>query len=256
MSEVLTARDGGILTITLNRPEVYNAFNAALHAGLRAALEEAAAPDVRAVVITGAGKGFCAGQDLKEFQEMPESIRERLEQTYHPNIRLIRRLEKPVVAAVNGACAGAGLSLAAACDIRIASDAATFVPGFIGIGLVPDSGGTWFLHRLLGFARAFEWMTSNRRLTAAEAHAWELVSEVVEAGAFAARTAELAAFYAESPTRAIGMTKRLFEHAYTATLEEQLELEARFQQEATASADFTEGVTAFLEKRPPRFTGA
>jgi 2-(1,2-epoxy-1,2-dihydrophenyl)acetyl-CoA isomerase len=249
MSEVLTSRDGAVLTITLNRPEVFNAFNAALHAALRAALDEAAAADVRAVVITGAGRGFCAGQDLKEFQEMPESIQERLEQTYHPNIRLIRGLEKPVIAAVNGACAGAGLSLAAACDIRIASDAATFVPGFIGIGLVPDSGGTWFIHRVLGFARAFEWMTSNRRLTAAEAHAWELVSEVVEAETFADRAAEL-------PTRAIGMTKRLFEHAYTATLEAQLELEARLQQEATESADFGEGVAAFLEKRPPRFTGA
>jgi 2-(1,2-epoxy-1,2-dihydrophenyl)acetyl-CoA isomerase len=210
---------------------------------------------VRAVVITGAGKGFCAGQDLKEFQEMPESIQERLEQTYHPNIRLIRGLEKPVIAAVNGACAGAGLSLAAACDIRIASDAATFVPGFIGIGLVPDSGGTWFLHRLLGFARAFEWMTSNRRLTAAEAHAWGLVSEVVEADSFAARTAEFAALYADLPTRAIGMTKQLFEHAYGATLEEQLALEARLQQQATATEDFAEGVTAFLEKRPPRFSG-
>ena len=255
-SEVLTSRDGAVLTITLNRPEVFNAFNAALHAGLRSALEDAAAPDVRAVVITGAGKGFCAGQDLKEFREMPESIQDRLEQTYHPNIRLIRGLEKPVIAAVNGACAGAGLSLAAACDLRIASDAATFVPGFIGIGLVPDSGGTWFLHRLLGFARAFEWMTSNRRLTAAEAHAWGLVSEVVEADSFAARAAALATFYAELPTRAIGMTKRLFEHAYTATLDAQLELEAKLQQEATGSADFAEGVTAFLEKRAPRFTGS
>ena len=182
---MLTSREGAVLTITLNRPEVFNAFNAALHAAFRAALEEAAGADVRAVVITGAGKGFCAGQDLKEFQEMPESIRERLEQTYHPNIRLIRGLEKPVIAAVNGPCAGAGLSLAAACDIRIAADAATFVPGFIGIGLIPDSGGSWFIHRLLGFARAFEWMTSNRRLTAAEAHAWGLVSEVVEADRFA-----------------------------------------------------------------------
>jgi 2-(1,2-epoxy-1,2-dihydrophenyl)acetyl-CoA isomerase len=255
MTEALTTRGGGVLTITLNRPEVYNAFNAALHAALRDALEQAADPAVRAVVITGAGKGFCAGQDLKEFQELPESIQERLEQTYHPNIRLIRSLEKPVIAAVNGACAGAGLSLAAACDIRIASDAATFVPGFIGIGLVPDSGGTWFLHRLLGFARAFEWMTSNRRLTAAEAHAWGLVSEVVEADSFAARTNELAALYADLPTRAIGMTKQLFEHAYGATLEEQLALEARLQQQATESEDFAEGVSAFLEKRPPRFTG-
>jgi 2-(1,2-epoxy-1,2-dihydrophenyl)acetyl-CoA isomerase len=255
MSEVLTARDGAVLTITLNRPEVFNAFNAALHAGLRAALEHAGDPEVRAVVITGAGRGFSAGQDLKEFQEMPESIRERLESTYHPNIRLIRGLEKPVIAAVNGPCAGAGLSLAAACDIRIASDAATFVPGFIGIGLVPDSGGSWFIHRLLGFARAFEWMTSNRRLTAAEAHAWGLVSEVVEAEQFAARAAELAATYAEQPTRGIGLTKRLFDHAFDASLDEQLELEAELQQAATGTADFAEGVAAFLEKRPPRFTG-
>ncbi len=256
MTEVLTAREGAVLTITLNRPDVFNAFNAALHAGLRAALEAAGDPEVRAVVITGAGRGFCAGQDLKEFQELSGSIRDRLEQTYHPNIRLIRGLEKPVIAAVNGPCAGAGLSLAAACDIRIASDAATFVPGFIGIGLVPDSGGSWFIHRLLGFARAFEWMTSNRKLTAAEAHAWGLVSEVVEAEQLPARAAELAAGYAEQPTRGIGLTKRLFEHAYDASLDEQLELEAELQQAATGTADFAEGVAAFLEKRAPRFTGS
>jgi 2-(1,2-epoxy-1,2-dihydrophenyl)acetyl-CoA isomerase len=256
MSEVLTERDGGVLTITLNRPDVFNAFNVALHAALHAALEDAAAPDVRAVVITGAGRGFCSGQDLKEFQEAPGSIRDRLEQTYHPNIRLIRGLEKPVIAAVNGPCAGAGLSLAAACDIRIAADVATFVPGFIGIGLVPDSGGSWFLHRLLGFARAFEWMTSNRKLTAVEAHAWGLVSEVVDSDGLAARAAQLAGFYAALPTRAIGLTKRLFEHAYDATLEEQLALEAELQQAATGTADFAEGVQAFLEKRPPRFSGA
>jgi 2-(1,2-epoxy-1,2-dihydrophenyl)acetyl-CoA isomerase len=253
MSEVLTERDGAVLTITLNRPEVFNAFNAALHAALAAALEEAADPGVRAVVITGAGRGFCAGQDLKEFSEMPESIRERLEQTYHPNIRAIRGLAKPVIAAVNGPCAGAGLSLACACDLRIAADTATFVPGFIGIGLVPDSGGSWFVHRLLGFARAFEWMTSNRKLTAAEAHAWGLVSEVT--GDLPARAAALAAEYAALPTRGIGLTKRLFEHAYTASLDEQLELEAALQQEATGTADFAEGVAAFIEKRPPEFRG-
>lgn len=253
--EVLTTRDGGVLTITLNRPEVYNAFNRALQDGVRAALEQAADPAVRAVVVTGAGKGFCAGQDIKEFQELPGTIADALEQTYHPNVRLLRSLEKPVIAAVNGACAGAGLSFACACDVRVASDAASFVPGFVGIGLVPDAGGTWFIHRLLGFARAFDWMSTNRRLSAEEALAWGLVSEVVPAERFAERTAELAATWAALPTRAVAWTKRLFEHAHDAGLEAQLALEARLQQEATGTADFAEGVSAFLEKRPPSFTG-
>ena len=254
--EVLTSREGAVLTITFNRPEVYNAFNRDLHAALHEALVEARDAAVRCVVVTGAGKGFCAGQDLKEFGQVAGSIREALEATYHPNIRLVRALEKPVIAAVNGPAAGAGLSFACACDLRVASDAATFVPGFVGIGLVPDSGGTWFVHRLLGFARAFEWMTSNRKLSAAEALAWGLVSEVVESDGLAARTAELAGFYAGLPTRGVGLTKRLFEHAYDASLEEQLALEAELQQEATGTADFAEGVQAFLEKRPPRFSGS
>ena len=253
--EVLTSRDGAVLTITLNRPEVYNAFNRALHDALHEALTEAQDAAIRCVVVTGAGKGFCAGQDLKEFGQVSGSIREALETTYHLNIRLVRALEKPVIAAVNGPAAGAGLSFACACDLRIASDAATFVPGFVGIGLVPDSGGTWFVHRLLGFARAFEWMCANTRLSAAEALDWGLVSEVIAADAFAARVSELAAEWAARPTLAVGRTKQLFEHAFSASLESQLALEAELQQASVATADFREGVDAFLEKRAPQFTG-
>jgi 2-(1,2-epoxy-1,2-dihydrophenyl)acetyl-CoA isomerase len=254
MAEVEVTRDGAVQTITLNRPDVLNAFNRALHTALRVALREARDPEVRAVVLTGAGRGFSAGQDLKEFGEAG-NVRDALRESYHPNVLAIRALEKPVIAAVNGVCAGAGLSLACVCDFRIAADDASFVPGFIGIGLVPDAGGTYFLHRLLGAARAFEWMSSNRRLTAAEAHAWGLISEVVKADALQARAAELAATYAALPTRGIGMTKRLFDHADNATLEEQLEMEAQLQAAATKTEDFGEGVAAFLEKRAPRFTG-
>jgi 2-(1,2-epoxy-1,2-dihydrophenyl)acetyl-CoA isomerase len=255
MAEVETSRQGGVLTITLNRPDVLNAFNADMHRGLAAALKDARAADVRAVVITGAGRGFCVGQDLTEFREAPGDIGERLRGNYHPNILAIRALEKPVIAAVNGAAAGAGLSFACVCDLRIASDAASFVPAFINIGLVPDSGGSYFVTRILGPARAFEWLATGRKLTAAEAHGWGLVSEVVEADAFPARVSEVAAQLAAMPTRGIGMTKRLIGHALTATLEQQLEREAELQTAATQTEDFKEGVAAFLEKRPPNFRG-
>jgi 2-(1,2-epoxy-1,2-dihydrophenyl)acetyl-CoA isomerase len=161
-----------------------------------------------------------------------------------------------VLAAVNGPAAGAGISLACACDLRLAADDSTFVPAFINIGLVPDSGSTYFVRRLLGTARAFEWLTSGRRLTAAEAHAWGLVSEVIDAESLQPRAAELAAQLAAMPTRGIALTKRLLDHAEHATLEEQLELEAQLQAEATRTCDFREGVDAFLEKREPRFEGA
>jgi 2-(1,2-epoxy-1,2-dihydrophenyl)acetyl-CoA isomerase len=254
MAEVEVSRNGAVQTITLNRPDKLNAFTRTVHEELHAALEDARDPAVRAVVITGAGRGFSAGQDLGAFGEA-DDVAAMLRATYHVNVLAIRSLEKPVIAAVNGVCAGAGLSLASACDIRLASDAAFFVPGFVGIGLIPDSGGTYFLQRLLGTARAFEWMTSNRRLTAAEAHAWGLVSEVIEADSFAARVAERAAEIAAGPTRAVALTKRLYDAAATATLEEQLEAEAEAQAEAARTADFREGVAAFAEKREARFSG-
>ena len=255
MPEVETSRDGAVLTITLNRPDVLNAFTAEMHRQLVGALKEARGDEVRAVVITGAGRGFCVGQDLNEFGEAARDIAGRLRTNYHPTIRAVRELEKPVIAAVNGPAAGAGLSFACACDLRVAAESATFVPAFINIGLVPDMGGTFFVTRLLGSPRAFEWMTSGRRLTAHEALAWGLVSEVVPDDRLAGRAAEWAAQLAAMPTRGIGMSKRLFDSADRATLEEQLEREAQLQAAATQTDDFREGVNAFLEKRQPRFEG-
>src|SRR6266513_6157549 len=189
MAEVETTREGAVLTITLNRPDVLNAFNTEMQKAFAAALKEARGSDVRAVVVTGAGRGFCVGQDLTEFKEAAGDIGSRLRETYHPNVLAIRALEKPVIAAVNGPAAGAGMSFACACDIRIAAESASFVPAFINIGLVPDSGGTYFVVELLGYARAFEWMSSGRKLSAAEAREWGLVSEVAEGDGLAARAA-------------------------------------------------------------------
>jgi len=255
MPEVETSRDGAVLTITLNRPDVLNAFTAEMHRQLVGAFKEARSEDVRAVVITGAGRGFCVGQDLNEFGEAARDIAGRLRTNYHPTIRAVRELEKPVIAAVNGPAAGAGLSFACACDLRVAAEGATFVPAFINIGLVPDMGGTFFVTRLLGSPRAFEWMTSGRRLTAQEALDWGLVTEVVPDDHLAARAAEWAGQLAAMPTRGIGMSKRLFDSADRAPLEEQLEREAQLQAAATQTDDFREGVDAFLEKREPRFEG-
>jgi len=256
MAEVETSRDGAVLTITLNRPDVLNAFDTNMHRALGAALKDARDGAVRAVVLTGSGRGFCVGQDLTEFREASGDIAARLRENYHPNIRAIRALEKPVIAAVNGVAAGAGVSLASACDLRLAADTANFIPAFINIGLIPDSGGSYFVTRLIGAARAFEWFASGKKLTAAEAHAWGLVSEVLQTDGLASRVAELAGQLAELPTRGIGMTKRLLDAALGSTLEEQLEREAQLQAAATQTADFREGVAAFLEKRPPRFSGS
>ena len=256
MADVEVSRAGAVLTITLNRPDVLNALNGAMHRGIQAALRDAEDPSVRAVVITGAGRGFCVGQDLQEFSSGAGDVAENLRQNYHRNVLAIRALEKPVIAAVNGPAAGAGMSLALACDVRIAADSASFVPAFINIGLVPDSGGTWLVRRLLGAARAFEWLTTGRRLGAEEARTWGLVSEVVPADELEHRTHEVAELFAAMPTRAVWHTKRLLDAAQETTFAEQLELEAVTQAEMTQTHDFTEGVAAFLAKRPAEFTGA
>jgi 2-(1,2-epoxy-1,2-dihydrophenyl)acetyl-CoA isomerase len=256
MPDVEVTRDGAVLTLTLNRPDVLNALNRSVHQAMYDGLRQAADdPSVRAVVVTGAGRGFCVGQDLQEFSTGAGDVTQNLRDNYHRNVLAIRSLEKPVIAAVNGAAAGAGLSLALACDVRIAAASAAFVPAFVKIGLVPDSGGTWLVRRLLGTARAFEWLTTGRRLSADEALAWGLVSEVASDEEFAARAHEVAQLFAAMPTRAVWHTKRLLDAAETSSFGEQLELEATTQAELTQTFDFTEGVAAFLEKREARFTG-
>jgi 2-(1,2-epoxy-1,2-dihydrophenyl)acetyl-CoA isomerase len=255
MAEVEMRRDGAVLTIALNRPDKLNAFDAATHKAFAAALKEAGDDEARAVVLTGSGRGFCVGQDLAELREGDRDVAALLRERWNRHVFGIRSLEKPVLAAVNGAAAGAGLSLACACDLRVAADSAAFVPAFVNVGLVPDTGGSWLVPRLLGYARAFEWMCSGRKVGAEEALAWGLVSEVVPADAVLERTQERAAAFAALPTRAIGMSKRLFERAAASRLEEQLELEAQLQVAATRTEDFAEGVAAFLEKRGPRFGG-
>jgi 2-(1,2-epoxy-1,2-dihydrophenyl)acetyl-CoA isomerase len=256
MADVDVTREGAVLTITLNRPEVLNALNRSMHQGIRDALARAEDPSVRAVVITGEGRGFCVGQDLSEFASGAGDVAQSLRDSYHRNVLAIRALEKPVIAAVNGAAAGAGMSLALACDIRIAADTASFVPAFIKIGLVPDSGGTWLVRRLLGAARAFEWLTTGHKLSADGARDWGLVSEVVPADQLPERVAEIARQFAAMPTRAVWETKRLLDAAETSTFEEQLELEAVTQGEQVQTDDFREGVAAFLGKREAEFTGA
>jgi 2-(1,2-epoxy-1,2-dihydrophenyl)acetyl-CoA isomerase len=255
MAEVETTREGAVLTIALNRPDKLNAFDGAMHAAFAAALKVAADAEVRAVVLTGAGRGFCVGQDLAELQEGERDVAGLLRSRWNRHVLGLRGLEKPVLAAVNGPAAGAGLSLACACDLRVAADSAAFVPAFVNVGLVPDTGGSWLVPQLLGYARAFEWMGSGRKIGADEALTWGLVSEVVPADGVVARTQERAAELAALPTRAIGMTKRLLEGAAGTRLEAQLEREAQLQLAATRTDDFAEGVAAFLEKREPRFTG-
>ena len=215
-----------MLWITLNRPDALNALNAPMYDGLAVALEEAADPEVRAVVLTGAGRGFCAGQDVNELRGPTYGIADRIREHLNRTVLAIRGLEKPVIAAVNGPAAGAGLSLALACDVRLAADTAVFAPAFSGLGLAPDSGATWLAGRLLGPGRAFEWLTTGRELSARQALEWGLVSELVAGDELPARAAEVAELFAAMPTRAVWETKRLLDLAQTSTLEQQLESEA------------------------------
>ena len=251
-------RDGAAW-IRLDRPDKLNALTGRMAEEVLEVLGASAAdPAVRCVVITGEGRGFSAGQDLGEFSARgpsPADIAEHLRSGYNRMIAALVELPKPVLAGVNGVAAGAGLSLALACDVRLASDAATFLQAFVKIGLVPDSGGTWLLPRAVGFARALELSITGRKVEAEEAARIGLVHRVVPAESFARELEELAASFAEGPTRAVGATKRLLSQAMGSTLAETLEREAVVQAEMAGSPDFVEGVQAFLDKRPARFTG-
>lgn len=235
MNPVLTRLDGDVFTVTLNRPERLNALDTATLHALAEAWQEAADPAIRAVVVTGAGRGFCAGADLRASKEAVGRSGESLRHTYHPHVLAMAALDKPVIAAVNGPAAGAGLSLAAGADLRIAAREATFVPAFGRIGLVPDAGGAYFLPRLLGYARAYEWLVTGRALDADEALTWGLVSEVVSAEELLPRATELAKRMAATPGLAAGLTKRLLNHGLNVGLAELLDEEARLQAQAVAA---------------------
>ncbi len=247
----------GIMTLVLNRPESYNAINEQMKKELNDALKDASRdPSVRCVVIRGAGeKAFCSGQDLKEHQGQKRSLRESLERSYNPIIRKIREMEKPVIAMINGVAAGAGCSLALACDMRIMASTAKLIEVFVRIGLVPDSGSHWFLPRLAGMARAFEYAATGRDITADEAERVGLVNRVVPPDQLEPVTMDLARTLAVAPTRAIGLIKRTLNKALTSDLDALLDYEAMIQEIASQTEDHKEGVQAFLEKRAPRFRG-
>jgi 2-(1,2-epoxy-1,2-dihydrophenyl)acetyl-CoA isomerase len=258
MAEIETLRveqTGAVLTLTLDRPKA-NAFDLPLVDALLDALRKAEAdPGVRCLVLTGAGKVFSAGQDVTAFGEGPVSFRKHLERTYNRLILKMRTLEKPIVGAINGAAAGAGLGVAMATDLRIAAAGARFVFGFTGIGLTADSGASLMLPLLIGLARASEVAFTNMPVTADQALAYGLVNRVVPEGELAGAAAELAASLASGPTRALGLTKRAFYHAALSSLPDVLDYEAHLQEIAGRTEDHREGVRAFLEKRTASFRG-
>lgn len=251
----------GVGTITLNRPDKLNAFNDELTFRLQDSLKEMEkSKEVRAVILTGAGRGFSAGQDLQSrsiSQDMGErpSLGDSIKRRYNPIVTKLRRMEKPIIAAVNGVAAGAGASLAFACDYRIVSKKASFIQSFTKVGLIPDSGSTFMLPRLIGATKAFELMLNAEKLTAEKALELNLVNQVVEEDEVMKVALELAEKLAKGPTKAFGLTKRAFNKALFPDLEELLEYEAGLQEIAGRSDDFQEGVKAFVEKRTPAYTG-
>jgi len=255
---LLESLEGGVLTLILNRPARLNAFNVALHEKLAEALRRAAAnDDCRVLLLTGAGKGFCAGQDLTDRVVAPDGARPDLglsiDKRYNPLIRTLRALPKPIVCAVNGAAAGAGANVALACDIVLAARSARFLQAFARLGLVPDSGGAWFLPRLIGEARARALMMLADPISAEDAAAWGMIYRVVDDDQLMGAAHEIAQRLAVGPTHAYGLMKRAFAASASNSLDAQLDLERDLQREAGRSDEYLEGVRAFLEKRQPDF---
>lgn len=258
MSSIRLDINDNIATITLNRPESYNSFNREMALACQDALDTCAEnKDIRAVLITGEGKAFCAGQDLKEVTD-PENhpgFKKILEEHYAPIIRKIRALEKPVIAAVNGVAAGAGANIALACDIVIAHESARFIQAFSAIGLIPDSAGTFFLPRLIGFQKALAISMLGDKIGAAEAERMGMIYKAIPADSYEDEVQKIAQKLSQMPTKGLALTKAAFNQSMTNDLEAQLSLENVYQIEASETEDYREGVTAFVDKRKPNFKG-
>jgi 2-(1,2-epoxy-1,2-dihydrophenyl)acetyl-CoA isomerase len=257
MSSVLVSRDGGIMLVTLNRPEKLNAFDTEMAQAARAAFDKAAGDEsVRVVLLTGSGRAFCAGQDLADPGVAPGSdLGATIERSYSPLIRAMRALPKPILARVNGVAAGAGANLAFAADIVVAARSASFIESFSRIGLLPDSGGTWTLPRLFGQARAVGLAMLGERISAEQAHAWGAIWDVVDDEKLDETCTVLANTLAQAPTRALGAIKAAFEAGWTSTLDAALDRERELQRMLGATRDYAEGVAAFGAKRKPEFEG-
>lgn len=257
MQEILSNLENGVLTLTLNRPAVFNSFNRTMALQLQHALDKAATDEtIRAVVLTGEGKAFCAGQDLAEATD-PDgpALQQIVAEHYNPIILKIRQLEKPVIAAVNGVAAGAGANIALACDIVFAKESAAFIQAFSKIGLIPDSGGTFMLPRLVGLQKAMALMMTGEKVSANAAEKMNMIYKVIPDDDFTAHVQQFALQIAQMPTKGLGLTKKAVNAGLTNTLEAQLKTEELLQTEAGQTHDFKEGVTAFLEKRPAQFKG-